>query len=341
MRLKIYDASWLIHYGSKSVKYKDFVFAGYPLGGIKFLVKNIAEEIYKNNDIIVCFDSPTDKNTILPGYKKGRPHEAYIVSQSTFAFNMLSKSGISCFKLDNYEADDLIASVVSKYRNAYSDITIISNDRDLAHNVFNNVKIEACSLDGIDINPSNFVVSAGNQPVEYNTISAFKVLTGDSSDKISSFRSENGMLGKDIYRKYLLFGKENLKPDTIRPFLFSRKDVFLFFLKNQMNLTKNDFAELTRRIQVIFPRETKDVPEASSERNIILKELAKLLSVLQEDIQLKQLHLDKVRLTTEEFNSFKAGAQVLRDGTFAVDNDCPIHSSFFGEEEAVNMRLFD
>ena len=52
MRLKIYDASWLIHYGSKSVKYKDFVFAGYPLGGIKFLVKNIAEEIYKNNDII-------------------------------------------------------------------------------------------------------------------------------------------------------------------------------------------------------------------------------------------------------------------------------------------------
>lgn len=341
MRLKIYDASWLIHYGSKSKKYKDFVFAGYPLGGIKFLVKHVAEEIYKNNDIIVCFDSQTDKKAILPGYKKGRPHESYIVSQSIFAFNMLSKSGISCFKLDNYEADDLIASVVSKYRNMYSDITIISNDRDLAHNVFNNVKVEACSLDGIDINPSNFVVAAAKQPVEYNTISAYKVLTGDSSDKISSFRSESGMLGKDIYRQYLLFGKETLKPVEIRPFLFSRKDIFLFFLKNKMSFTKNDLDELEKRVQVIFPRETKNVPETSSERTIILKELAKLLSILQEDIQLKQLHLEKVRLTAEEFNSFKAGAKVLRDSTFAVDNNCPVHSSFFGEEEAVNMRLFD
>ncbi len=167
------------------------------------------------------------------------------------------------------------------------------------------------------------------------------MLTGDSSDKISSFRSENGLLGKDIYRQYLLFGKENLKPDAIRPFLFSRKDIFLFFLENKMNFTKNDIVELKKRIQVIFPRETKYVPEASSEKNIILKELAKLLSLLQEDIQLRQLHLEKVRLTTEEFNSFKAGAQVLRDGTFAVDNNCPVHSSFFGEEEAVNMRLFD
>ena len=341
MRLKIYDASWLIHYGSKSVKYKDFVYAGYPLGGIKFLVKHIAEELYKNNDVIVCFDSPTDKNNILPGYKRGRPHEAYVISQSIFAFNMLSKSGITCFKLDNYEADDLIASVVSKYRNMYSDITIISNDRDLAHNVFNNVKVEACSLEGIDINPSNFVVSVGKQPVEYNTVSAYKVLTGDSSDKILSFYSESGLAGKDIYRQYLIFGKENLKPDAIRPFLFSHKDIFLFFLENEMNFTENDIIELKKRIQVIFPRETKDVPEPSSERNIILKEFAKLLSILQEDIQLKQLNLERVKLTSEEFNTFKASAQVLRDSTFAVDNDCPVHSSFFGEEEAVNMRLFD
>lgn len=341
MRLKIYDASWMIHYGSNSIRYKDYVFCGYPLGGVKYLVKHITDELYRGSDVIVCFDSRTDKNGILPGYKRDRPYNAYILSQTEFAYNMLMKCGIACLKEPNFEADDLVASAVKKFRQQYSEIVIISNDRDLAHNVFGHIRVEACSADGIDINQSNFSVSVAKQLVEYNTISAFKVLTGDSSDKISVFQSEKGISGNEIYKKYVDYGKENLHPIHFRPYLYSIKAIFSYFLNTEVELTDNDRIELEKRVQVIFPRIIDEVANPSGEGDLIRAEIGKLLSILQEDLQLQQLRLEKVKLSKEEFNDFRARAQVLRDGTFAVDHDCPVHSSFFREDGVVNMRLFD
>lgn len=342
MRLKIYDAMWLIHYGTRAEKYKEYSYASYPLGGVKFLVKNIMDDIWRGNQVLVCFDSRTNKNSIFAGYKSNRPYLAEIVSQSHFAYNVLMKCGITCLKRDGLEADDLVASSVTKFRNNFDEIIIVSNDKDLAHNVFNKVRVEACSIDGIDIRPENFIIAAARIPIVYNTISTYKVLTGDFSDTIPNFHADNGKRGADIYREFIAFTEEKIPESATRPYLLSKKELFEFFLKSITYLTDRDREELKARISVIFPTvvEIAEMP-CCDDNNLDRQEIAKLLSVLGEDLLLNQFKMKKMRLSPEEFNEFKASAQMLKDDTFAIDNNCPIHESFVLEEYDFNLRLFE
>ncbi|GHU53006.1 hypothetical protein AGMMS49975_10040 [Clostridia bacterium] len=340
MRLNIYDASWLLHYGASSVKYKDYSYCGYPMGGIKYLCKHLVFDLFKENPFVVCFDSKTDKSSILPGYKGNRSHEAHIVSQSQFAYNMLMKCGISCMRQDGYEADDLAASAVARFRRDYSEIVIVSNDHDLAHNVFQHVRVEATSAGGADISANNFVMAANKSPVIFNTISAFKVFTGDASDGIPGFRSEGGKSGKKLYSDFVRYGEEVIPNKDTKPFNFSRRDFLEYFLETLDYLTEKDREGLAQRIAVIFPRISKDVPAPTEIDNVDIPQLQKLLSVLNDDVELQRLKLPKIRLSESELNDFKASAAVLRNSTFAVDNDCPVHPTFLFEDEAVNLRVF-
>ena len=340
--LKIFDVSWFLHYGSKSIKTRDYAFAGYPMGGIKFLVSNVLQELITYSDVICCFDSRTNKHVFMPEYKMNRPREAYIQNQAQYIYNMMMKCGICCYKVDGAESDDLIYSSVKKYRTIFHEITCYSNDRDIAHNVFNNVKVSAACDGGMDITPSNFsfAVQTGDV-VEYNTISAYKVLIKDSSDSIRLFRSESGLNGREIYSKYVLWGQETLKDNFKRPYLYADESIFRYFL-NTLNLSEKDMTELDNRIKVVFPKEFPDVPAPSNRESLILDNLSKLLTVLSDDIYLSRLSLKKCPLSSEEFNEFKVNAEVLRDGTFAVDNDLPVHDSFisFDDDEGLYLRYF-
>jgi len=340
MRLKIYDAMWLIHFGANSVKYKDFCYAGYPLGGTKFLVKHIVDDLWRHDRVVVCFDSKTNKNSILAGYKSNRPHSAHIVSQAIFAHNMLLKCGVTAIKREGLEADDLIASVISKYRNEFKDITIVSNDKDTAHNVFKQIKVQAGTSGGIDIEAGNFSVAAAKTPVYYNTLSAYKVLTGDASDTILAFKSDCGKNGREIYKDYVMFVEKNVPNNDSKPFIASKKEIFEYFLKAQKYLSSRDRDELQARASVVFPT-IVDIWESPSDYNdLSLIDLSRILSVLNDDIALEQIKMKKIKLSVAEFNDFKSAAQMLKSGAFAAENDCPVYTSLTLDDVNINMRLF-
>lgn len=346
MRLKIYDASWLIHYGAKSTYYRNYTYANYPLGGVRYLVKNIAHELCQMYHVLVCFDSKTNKNNILADYKSGRPYEAYVHSQAAFAYNMLMKCGVASSKEEGQEADSLIASAVLKYRKKYNEIVIVSNDRDVAHNVYGNTRVEACSLEGIDIRPQNFNVAPdAKHPILFNTISAYKTVAGDSSDKIPAFISDAGIAGSAIYHMYYDWAIKNTPIDdrdkeALYPYVLSLQRTFEYFLGTLDFLTSNDKSELSKRISVVFPTmvDIRETPCGGDD--VDRREFAKLLSILSEDMMLNEMKLPKVKLSPEEFNEFKASAQMLRDGTFAADNGHPVHDKDEWEERDLNLRLF-
>lgn len=345
MNLKIYDASWLIHYGSTSKKYGTYSYAGYSLGGLKFLVSNIAYDLFSGFHIVVCFDSKTDRSLKLEGYKSHRPFQAHIVSQMNFAYNMLRKSGICCLKIDNCEADDLIFNVVRYAKDVYDRVTIVSNDKDLAHNVDATVSLEACASGGIDISKRNFSTSITNKTeVLFNTVSAYKVFTGDSSDSIKSFRTESGIWGRELYKQYaevLTHIMNNADPEN--PAIDTSHRSFLdVFIANYTGFSAKDRELLSLRADVIYPKSVDFEIEATKVSTVDKVGFSKLLTIVDDKMQLSKLNLTSTKLTVDEFNEFKQSAGALKDNSFAIENDCPLdaHVDITQGFSITNMRSF-
>lgn len=338
MNLKIYDASWLIHYGSSSRRYQEFSYAGFGLGGLKFLVNNVMHDLYCGYHVVVCFDSKTDKSVQLEGYKSHRPFQAHILSQMNFAFNMLKKANVCCLKEPNREADDLIYSVVELAKSDYDQIIIVSNDKDLAHNVDNTVFLEACSPGGIDISVRNFTQSITNKTeVAFNTVSAYKVFTGDASDNIRSFKSESGIWGKEFYRQYVDILEEL---ELINSVHARDRALFGTFIDSMTSFTEMDKDIIRRRANIIYPTfvQVDFTPTRSTDvKNV---DTAKLLTLLSETVLLEKLQLQAAKLSADEFNNFKQSASSLKDHSFAVEQDCPLNVDFSADYEITNMRSF-
>ena len=84
--------------------------------------------------IAVIFDagSKTFRNDIYPAYKANRPElpedlrpQFAFTRQATRAFN------VPCIEVEGYEADDIIATLAARARDAGGTVTIISSDKDL------------------------------------------------------------------------------------------------------------------------------------------------------------------------------------------------------------------
>ena len=88
----------------------------------------------KPDRLAVIFDSkgPTFRKEIYPEYKANRDEmpedlrpQIPLTREATRAFN------IACLELENYEADDIIATLARQAREAGGRVTIISSDKDL------------------------------------------------------------------------------------------------------------------------------------------------------------------------------------------------------------------
>lgn len=168
----------------------------------------------------ICFDSPVPSRKAyfskvfdMPveggkAYKGGRSSMAggmYDAIEMTM--NILISAGVSCFKGNNYEADDLVFACIEKAKEDYPDhyIDVITNDADLLPLVDDRVSVfirskkftwaERKDLEKahyIQVTPRNFqevvedLSSYRKFSIPYNTLLLHKLLRGDGSDNISS-----------------------------------------------------------------------------------------------------------------------------------------------------------
>src|SRR5690606_4295626 len=82
--------------------------------------------------VIFDFSSKTFRNEIYPAYKANRPPppedlrpQFPLTREATQAFNLAS------IEIEDYEADDIIATLAAQARDAGGRVTIISSDKDL------------------------------------------------------------------------------------------------------------------------------------------------------------------------------------------------------------------
>ncbi len=158
---------------------------GASFGFLDFLLRLIARE--NPSHIAAVFDSGPRcfRNDIFPDYKANRdatPED--LLPQFAQCEALAAAIGLPVFKLDNHEADDLLATLAVSCCDEGREVKIISGDKDLAQLVNEKVSVHDPSRNRrftIRTVPKHFGVRP-EQMVDY------LALTGDASDNVPGVR---------------------------------------------------------------------------------------------------------------------------------------------------------
>jgi DNA polymerase I len=162
---------------------------GLPVGAVAGFCNILWNEITRDSGadapthIAVIFDhsSKTFRNDIYPLYKANRPElpedlrpQFPLTRAATRAFN------VACIEIENYEADDIIATLARQATEAGGQCTIISSDKDLMQLVGNGVVMRD-PMKNLRIDLDEVFEKFGVDPARVVDVQA---LAGDSVDNV-------------------------------------------------------------------------------------------------------------------------------------------------------------
>lgn len=164
-----------------------------PIGGVRFLLKQISQLMGPNVEIMPVFDKiPEIKKEMYieafgyDGYKANRPPKKFdITEQQIYAEQILRDVGFVVQSVEQYEADDVIYSLVKYYKDDYEHIYIHTRDSDLFFLVDATTSIAKVGDKGNDIDIYSYpMLVKKDEHTLYNTSHLRKLCRGDVSDNI-------------------------------------------------------------------------------------------------------------------------------------------------------------
>ncbi len=170
-------------------------------GFMRMLMKTIKE---LNPDyLVVALESEqkTFRSEIYPEYKANRPEPPDdLKMQIPWLITLFEKFNIPSISVQGYEADDVIATLATEYKNkSHIDVYILSSDKDLMQLVGGNVKCITGSRGVTDIKILDEKGVEEKIGVRPEKILDFLALTGDSADNIPGVKG----VGKKTAAKLL------------------------------------------------------------------------------------------------------------------------------------------
>lgn len=186
-----------LYYAMMNLKSEDNKPSGMVFGFVKF-IKSLDE---LNFDLIVfALDSKVKsfRNEIYKSYKANRsspPQE--LKEQLLVCIEMIKKMGFKSISIDGFEADDIIASIVKKYKNKF-DIEIFTHDKDLYQLIDTNVKIYSTSKKEL-YGELECKEKFGVYPKQ---IKDYLSLVGDSADNIPGVKGIGPKGAKDLLNEF-------------------------------------------------------------------------------------------------------------------------------------------
>ncbi|MEG0260004.1 MAG: 5'-3' exonuclease [Lysinibacillus sp.] len=159
---------------------------GTPTNGAQGFVRHVltAQSIMKPTHLAVCWDmgSHTFRNELFDGYKANRPAPPEeMLPQFDMAKELSQSIGWQNFGVKGMEADDLIGSMIEKWKNE-ANITVISGDKDLLQllNPTTEIAFTKKGYTEYDVyTDGRFIEEYGIEPTKFAQVKAFM---GDSSD---------------------------------------------------------------------------------------------------------------------------------------------------------------
>jgi len=204
----IFRAFFAIQRGGKPMTRPDGTPTGAVFGFTSMLLRLIDKALDDKavDYLAVIFDAAekTFRNAIYPEYKAHRPDAPEeLVPQFPMVRDATRAMGLPSIELDQYEADDIIASYAFTAAKQGIAVTIVSSDKDLMQLVgagADGVKI--CMYDPMkdrDIGPAEVMEKFGVGPEKVVEVQA---LVGDSVDNVPGVKGIGGDPAARIIRRY-------------------------------------------------------------------------------------------------------------------------------------------
>lgn len=177
---------------------------GFPTGAIYGFTRMLLSLIKKKNirAIAVCFDSktPTFRHEQFADYKKNRPPMPDDLSRQLPKINeILDAFRLKCIQADGYEADDILATLVSKFKDSFNKILIVTSDKDMLQLVTDKVNVLNFSQAENLLDPLKVKEKFGVLPEKIPDLLA---LIGDSVDNIAGVPGIGEKTAKELLEEF-------------------------------------------------------------------------------------------------------------------------------------------
>lgn len=342
--LNIYDASSMLYAGTLSKYQEDYLggnhLKGLPVGGVRYVLSHALRHLYDREDVVIVFDSPTDKKSLFPDYKSTRVPNPAIIVQQMMLYDMCTRMKITTVKKDTYEADDLVYAYLNKYASDYAYVNIYSGDTDLAANITRSgVTLVGTASIYPTINSSNFSeVLNKSVRVPFNEILPYYYFFGKPSNAVPALAGSKKPA--DCFNSFTAFCEAEGIPEGAR----SGISVMCRWLLNAFDsgeLAGDDM--YVKRLGYVYPKLCED-------ENVLVKSgTAQSLAKDQVLFFVRMLKLHWILrlaapeeslgdLTSQMYDYILRYKQHYETGCMAVDVDTTPDLSFFANKtEAFSM----
>ena len=182
---------------------------GTPTGGVYGFTTLSLEVIkkLKPDYVAVAWDKPKtnirSRLKIYPQYKAGRkPAPADFYAQIPILHELLESFGWPLYELDDYEADDIMATLAEQARAKNVETILITSDLDVLQCINGHVKVYALKKGFSNIeefHPESFRAKYGLEPTQFLDL---KSLKGDASDNIPGVPGIGEKTAIELLKKY-------------------------------------------------------------------------------------------------------------------------------------------
>lgn len=150
-KLLVFDGTNLYWRNYHALVSKAFEKDGNPTFAVYGMVNSIATSVRKHRPthLVVVFDYGKSEYrlAIWPKYKAGRPESAVVdhddaESQLAQSQSLLTLFGVQVWREHGIEADDIIGTVVDRFKAEVDEVVVITGDKDMRQVIDHNVTVE-------------------------------------------------------------------------------------------------------------------------------------------------------------------------------------------------------
>ncbi len=188
---------------------KDTTLIYYPLRDIEGIRRQF-ENLGHTVTMSICFDMPSHRKDegVAGGeeYKAGRKKVLSEEDHKNIEFlcNILTTAGHNTYRINGYEADDIVNYLVRNYSDTFEYTVIYTNDKDLMVNINDKVGVmrfkATKGYTQVDINNyESYLEQEFGVFIPYNALGLFLATAGDSADHIKGITK----FGKVAFKKLI------------------------------------------------------------------------------------------------------------------------------------------
>ena len=171
------------------------------VGVMRSLLALLADPSEAATHLAVSFDNPIEsfRNAMFSGYKTGDGMDPVLVAQMDLVEEAVSVLGITVWSMQEFEADDALASAAVRYRDDVSQVRIMTPDKDLGQSVCAQEVVQVDRIRQREIDEHGVFERNGIAP---GSIPDWLALVGDSADGIPGLKGFGAKTAASLLNAY-------------------------------------------------------------------------------------------------------------------------------------------